>query len=99
VRKLHVCFQSSNADSKFFVTILRAMRGLEWLELEQNTGEPLIYWARVDDQAGICPVLTTLIITDADTERAKLCVQWLEGVRKRVDLPVARVEIVSPVPG
>ena len=94
VRELHVRFLYHNGDSASFIAVLRAMRGLEWLEMEQNTECPLEYWAEVDEQAGICPALIALTITDARPEVAKECFQNLEQARKRAGVPIAHVEIV-----
>jgi len=93
VRKLHACFQSHGVDSMAFVALLRVMGGLEWLEMVHNTGGPLIRWAEADDQAGICPALTTLMITDIDVVDAKRCVREVEQARKRAGVPMPHVEI------
>ena len=93
VRKLHACFSSRNVDPVTFVAVLRAMGGLEWLEMEHDTGGPLTCWAEADNQAGICPALITLTITDIDIGKAKRCVRELEQARKRAGIPMARVEI------
>ena len=91
VRKLRACFASHNVDSMTFVDVLRAMGGLEWLDMEHNTSEPLTCWAEADDQAGICPSLITLTITDVDIREAKRCVRELEQTRKRAGVSMARV--------
>ena len=93
VRKLHACFQIHTLYSAVFVEVLRAMGGLEWLEMEDNTGRPLTHWAEADDQAGICPALITLIITDIDDREAERCVREVEQTRKRAGVPIAHVEI------
>jgi hypothetical protein len=93
VRKLHVRLPRPPVDVKFFVKMLRVMRKLEWLGVEQGTEKPLTYWAEAVDQAEICPALTTLIITDADTKRAKRCIRELGQARRRDGVPIAYMEI------
>ena len=95
VRKLQVCFPGSVTNLAPFVTILRATRGLEWLEMEQSIEEPLTHWAEADDQAEICPALTTLIvdITEVDADEAKDYVRWLEQARECAGVPIACVGI------
>ena len=93
VRKLHVCFpRSSAAYSKSFVTMIQTMTGLERLEVVQNTGGPLAYWAGVDDQTEICPTLDTLVVTDADIKEVKRYVRVLKQARERAGVPIAHVE-------
>ena len=94
VRRLRVSFRSSTVDTSFFVNILRSMKGLECLKLKQNTVGPLGCWIGLDDQAGICPALSTLTIIDADFHTAKGCVEVLEQVRNRAGVPIANVEIM-----
>ena len=95
VRKLQVCFPGPVTNLAPFVTILRATRGLEWLEMEQSIEEPLTHWAEADDQAEICPALTTLIvdITEVDADEAKDYVRWLEQARGCAGVPIACVGI------
>ena len=95
VRKLRACFTGPLQNSVYLVALLRAMEGLEWLEVERNVGDPLADWAKVDDQAGICPALITLIvdITDVDIEETERRVRGLELARGRAGVPITRVEI------
>ena len=90
VRKLQVSFRSPSVDIIFFVNLLQFMEGLQRLELKQNTVGPLSSWIGLDDQAGICPALATLIIVDA---KARECVEVLKQVRERAGVPIAKVEI------
>jgi len=98
VRKLQACFQCRAVDSVSFFAVLRAMRWLEWLQMERNTGRPLAIWANADDQAEICPPLNTLIvIANANTETVGHRVQIFRQVRERAGVPIAHVEIVMAV--
>ena len=93
VRKLRVYFPSSIENSAPFVVILRAMKGLERLEVEQRIGKPLTDWTEADDQAEICPALTTLIvdITDVGVEEAEDYIRRLEQARECAGVPIACV--------
>jgi hypothetical protein len=93
VRKLHIHFAGPPINLTLFVVMLRAMRGLEWLEMERNIGEPLAFWAELDDQAEIAPALHTLIITDTETEEVGRRVRELELARERAGVRIAHVEV------
>ena len=95
VRKLRVCSPSPGEGSLHLVALLQVMKGLEWLEVEGYVGDPLADWARVDDQAMMCPALITLIvdITDVDIEETERRVRGLELARGRAGVPITRVEI------
>ena len=92
VHHLLVSFRSSPVDTLCFVRLLRFMKGLEYLKLIQDTVEALGRWIGEDDQAGICPALSTLIVISADL-RAKGCVELLKQVRECAGVPIARVEV------
>ena len=91
MRKLHAYFPNLAADSEYFVAVLRAMRGLEWLEMDGNTEGPLTRWWKAEAQAEICPSLNTLIITHTTICAVGRCVQ----ARDRAGVPIARVEVGS----
>ena len=70
------------------------MERLEYLEMKQNTTQPLVFWAMVqDDRTLICPALTTLIVTDTDFDEVRFYVEELQEARERAGLPIARVEV------
>ena len=95
VLKLYVRFQRSwTTDLPFFFGMLQAMERLEYLEMKQNTTQPLVFWAMVqDDRTLICPALTTLIVTDTDFDEVRFYVEELQEARERAGLPIARVEV------
>jgi len=95
VRKLHVGFPSSTVNVESFIAILRAMRRLEYLEMEQNTVVPLAHWIDWEerDPAGTCPALITLTVIEANLDEATRRVQRFKEVRIRAGVPIARVEI------
>ena len=97
---MEVCVNSvsvsqNRVDPVSFVAMLRAVGGLDWLEVEGNTGESLAHWAEVDDQAEICPALATLVvdITDVDIKETKYCIRGLEQARERAGVPIPCVGI------
>ena len=92
VRKLRSCFPRRAVDWVPFVEVLRAMGGLEWLEMERNIGGPLTYWAGMDKQAEICPALKMLVITNPTID-ASGCVQLFQLARERAGVPIAHVQI------
>ena len=92
VRHLLVSFQSSAVDTVCFIRLLRFMKRLECLKLQRDTVQALCCWIGEDDQAGICPALSTLIIVSTDT-RAEGCVELLERHREYAGVPIARVEV------
>lgn len=77
----------------FFFGMLRAMERLECMEMEHDTTLPLYLWRTENDQAGLCPVLNTLIVTDNNYDVAKHRVRELEQVRKIAGVPISRVFI------
>ena len=89
VRKLRVSFRSHDVDALFFVHLLRFMKGLELLQIGRNSVGALICWIEEDEQAWICPVLTTLIVVDKTEEY----VEVLKQVRERAGVPIANVEV------
>ena len=93
VLKLHVRFQSWITDLLFFFGMIQAMERLEYLEMKQNTTQPLTFWAIVQDQYLICPALTTLIVTDTDFDEARFYVEELQEAREHAGLPIAHVEV------
>lgn len=95
VRKLHIGFPSSTVNVESFIAILRAMRRLECLEMEQNTVVPLAHWTDWEgrDPAGTCPALITLTIIEDDFNEATRRVQRLEEARIRAGVPIARVDV------
>ena len=91
VRRLRVSFRNSVVDTVFFIHLLRSMKGLEFLQLKGNTIVPLGCWIGEDDQAGICPALSTLIVIDANP-KVKECVGVLGQVRRLASVPISGVE-------
>jgi len=69
------------------------MERLEYLEMKQNTTQPLTFWAMEQDRTSICPALTTLIVTDTDFDEARFYVEELQEARERAGLPIAHVEV------
>ena len=92
VRRLRVSFRDPAVDTVFFTHLLRSMKGLEFLQLKENTIGPLGCWIGDFDQAGICPALSTLIVIDADP-KVRECVEVLGQVRRHARVPISDVEI------
>lgn len=94
VRKLRISFRSSAVDTIFFIKLLRSMKGMNSLRMEQNTTGPLARWIEEDEQAGICPALASLIIIDSDLDTAKQRVEELKGIRERAGVPIVEIEAI-----
>ena len=69
------------------------MERLEYLEMKQNTVQPLAYWILGQGRTSMCPALMTLIVTDADSDKAGYYVRELRRAGENVGLPIARVEV------
>ena len=94
VSKLYVRFRRPVRDLLSFFSMLRVLGRLERLEMGRNTTRPLSHWIDQYDQSELCPALTTLITTDADSDEAKHRVRGLEQVRNNAGVPIARVVVV-----
>ena len=90
VHTLQVSFRSSTVDRVFFVNLLRHTKGLKRLQLKQNTMGPLTSWIGLDDQAGTCPALDTLIVIDDKTQG---CVEVLKQIRECAGVPIGKVKV------
>ena len=93
VRELSVFFKSYPVDDVFFVELLRSMNRLESLRVEGNVEKPLGRWIKEDEQAGICPVLASLVVIDGSSDAAKQRVQELKEVRELTGIPIAKMEV------
>ena len=92
VRRLWVSFRGFAVDTVFFVNLLRSMRGLERLKMIQDAAVPLASLVGADEQASMCPALSTLIV-DADINETKRRIKELKQVREGAGVPIANVEI------
>ena len=93
VRKLHISFLGTNLGRSYFTGLLLCMRGLEHLEMEQNTVRSLAYWAIDAEQPKTCPALMALTVIDNDFATAKKWAEVVKQVRRRAGVPIASVEV------